>query len=135
TFAPSNRVRNKKIEANFSRELFNGLYFKSKLLFSDRKSIDSLKYPSWISYFGNFQQTQTFEAYRILLTTVELEYHFRQKFYIRKNRKVILGSPWPVINFVYKKGIPSVFGAQANFDFLELQIKDELKFNSLGNSE
>jgi hypothetical protein len=135
TFAPSNRVRNKKIEATFSREIINGLYLKTKVLFSDRQSIDSLKYPSWISLFGNFQQAQTFEAYRILLGTVELEYHFRQKFYIRKNRKVVLGSPWPILNLVYKKGIPTVFGAQANFDFLELQIKDELKFNSFGNSE
>jgi hypothetical protein len=135
TFAPSNRVRNKKMEVNFSRELVNGLYLKSKVLFSDRKSIDSLKYPSWISYFGNFQQAQTFNPYRIFLTTVELEYHFRQKYYIRKNKKVVLGSPWPIVNLVYKKGIPSLFGAQANFDFLELQLKDEIKLNSFGNAE
>lgn len=89
-------------------------------MFSDRQSLDSLKYPSWISFFGNFQQAQTFEAYRILLGTKELEYQFRQKFYIRKNRKIVLDSPWSVVNLTYRKGIPSVFGTQANFDFLEL---------------
>lgn len=135
TFAPSNRVRNKKFEITYSQEITNGLYLKSKVLFSDRQSLDSLKYPSWISFFGDFQQAQTFDPYRILLGTIELEYHFRQKFYIRRNRKVVLGSPWPVLNLVYRKGIPSVFGAQANFDFLELQVRDELKFNSFGNSE
>ena len=135
TFAPSNRVRNKKISASFSRELINGLYLKSNILFSDRQSIDSLKYPSWISYFGNFQQAQTFEPYRIFLTTIDLEYHFRQKYFIRKNRKYVLGSPWPIINLTYKKGIPSFFGSQSNFDFAEFQVRDELNFKSFGNSD
>lgn len=135
TFAPSNRVRNKKISASFSRELINGLYLKSSILFSDRQSIDSLKYPSWISFFGNFQQAQNFDPYRIFLTTIDLEYHFRQKYFIRKNRKYVLGSPWPIVNLTYKKGIPSIIGSQSNFDFVEFQIRDELNFKSFGNSD
>lgn len=135
TFAPSNRVRNKKISASFSRELINGLYLKSSILFSDRQSIDSLKYPTWISFFGNFQQAQNFDPYRIFLTTIDLEYHFRQKYFIRKNRKYVLGSPWPIVNLTYKKGIPSIIGSQSNFDFVEFQIRDELNFKSFGNSD
>lgn len=135
TFAPSNRVRNKKVSAFYSRELVNGLYLKASVLFSDRKSIDSLKYPSWISIFGNFQQPQSFDPYRILLTTIDLEYHFRQKYFIRRNRKVVLGSSWPILNLNYRKGIPGFFGSQSNFDVVELKLRDELKFNSFGNSE
>lgn len=134
-FAPANRVRNKKMQVNYSQELLNGLYLKASVLFSDRKSIDSLKYPSWVNLFGGFQQPQTFDPYRILLTTIDLEYHFRQKYYIRNKRKIVLGSPWPVVNLTYKRGIPSIFAAQANFDFLELQVRDDIKLNSFGTTQ
>jgi hypothetical protein len=133
--APANRVRNKKVSINFRRELINGLYINSNLLFSDRKSIDSLKYPSWASLFGNFQTPQSFDPYRILLASFDFEYHFRQKYSIRKNKKIIIGSPWPVINLRYKKSLPNFFQSDADFDFVELKISDEIKLNSFGNAE
>lgn len=135
TLSPSNRVRNKKAEINYSMEIFNGMYMRSSLLFSDRQSIDSLKYPSWVEVFGKFQTPQSFNPYRILLLDFEFEYHFRQKYIIRKKKKIVLGSPWPVLTFHYKKGLPNIFAAQANFDFVELKIHDEIKLNSFGNAE
>jgi hypothetical protein len=135
TFAPANRVRNKKLDLGYSRELINGLYLRSNVLYSDRQSIDSLKYPDWLNVFGTFQTPQPFDAYRILLATVDFEYHFRQKYIIRKNRKVVLGSPWPILNVQYKKGVPNVFGAQSNFDYLEVRVRDEIKLNSFGKAE
>ncbi|MBI1838219.1 MAG: carboxypeptidase-like regulatory domain-containing protein [Flavobacteriia bacterium] len=135
TLAPSNRVRNQKMEVRFSRELMNGLYFRSSFLYSDRSSIDSMKYPSWVQVFGKFQQPQSFEGYKIFMPTLELEYHIRQKFMIRKGKKYVLGSPWPTFNLMYKKGIPNVFATQSNFDFIEFKITDEIKLNSFGNAE
>lgn len=134
-FAPANRVRNKRFEVNFSREITNGLYLKSSLLFSDRTSIDSLKYPSWIELFGKFKTSQSFDPYRILLLTLDFEYHFRQKYVIRKKRKIVLGSPWPVLNLQYKKSLPDIFATDANFDFIEFRVTDEIKLNSFGQTD
>lgn len=135
TFAPGNRVRNKKFEVSHRHEVFNGLYMNVNVLYSNRQSIDSLKYPSWISEFGMFSKPQSFEGYKILLTTIDLEYHFKQKYIIRKNKKIVLGSPWPVLNLQYKKGLPNVFSTQADFDYLELRANDEITLNTLGVSE
>jgi hypothetical protein len=135
TFAPGNRVRNKKFEVSHRHEVFNGLYMNVNVLYSNRQSIDSLKYPSWISEFGMFAKPQSFEGYKILLTTIDLEYHFKQKYIIRKNKKIVLGSPWPVLNLQYKKGLPNVFSTQADFDYLELRANDEITLNTLGVSE
>lgn len=135
TLAPANRVRNQKIEVNYGMELLNGLYLKSSIHYSDRQSIDGVKYPSWVEVFGDFQTPQTFQRYKILLTTIDLEYHFKQKYMIRKKKKIVYGSPWPTLNFQYKKGIPGFLSSQANFDFVEFRIHDEIKLNSLGNSE
>lgn len=135
TLAPSNRVRNQKIELRYSQELINGLYMKTSLLYSDRKSIDNLTYPDWVSVFGKFQNPQSFDRYKILLTTFEFEYVIRQKYKIQKNRKYVYPSIWPKINLVYKKGIPNIFSTEANFDFVELRISDEIKLNSFGSSQ
>ncbi len=135
TFAPGNRVRNKKFELSHRHEVFNGLYMNVNVLYSNRQSIDSLKYPSWISEFGMFAKPQSFEGYKILLTTIDLEYHFKQKYIIRKNKKIVLGSPWPVLNLQYKKGLPNVLSTQADFDYLELRANDEITLNTLGVSE
>jgi hypothetical protein len=135
SLAPSNRVRNQKAELRFSRELINGLYLESRLLYSDRRSIDDLIYPGWVSTFGKFQIPQSFDRYKIVMTTFEFEYVIRQKYMIRRNRKYVYPSIWPRINLTYKKAIPRVLSAEANFDFLELKITDDIKFNSLGISQ
>jgi hypothetical protein len=135
TFAPGNRVRNKKFEVSHRHEVINGLYLKAGIQYSNRQSIDSLKYPDWFSDFGIFSKPQSFEGYKIFMTTINMEYHFKQKYLIRKNKKQVLGSPWPVLYLDYKKGIPRIFGAQSNFDYLELRAHDEIKLNTLGVSE
>jgi hypothetical protein len=134
TLAPSNRVRNRKIALEYSRELINGLYFKGDLLYSLRESIENLEYPDWVSYFGEFQKPQSFDTYRILFATFNFEYHLRQKYSIRKNKKIVIGSPWPILNLRYKKGIPGFFDSEADFDQLEFELRDEIKLNSFGNA-
>lgn len=135
SIAPANRVRNQKLELNFSRELVNGLYFKSIFHYSDRQSIDNLDYPEWVQVFGDFQTPQPFERYKIFLTTFDFEYHFRQRYIIKKGRKIVLGSPWPVINFQYRKAFPKILATDAQFDFAELRVYDEINFKQFGKSE
>ncbi len=135
TLAPANRVRNQKFEINYRQEYFNGFYAKTTLHYSDRQSIDNLEYPEWVEIFGMFQNPQPFERYKILLATIDIEYHFRQRYIIKNGQKYVLGSPWPTINFQYKKAIPSIFDAEAQFDFVELKVHDEIDFKRYGKSE
>jgi hypothetical protein len=135
TFAPGNRVRNKKFEISHRMELFNGLYGKLGVEFSDRTSITNLEQPKWDTLFGIFADPIPFDPYRILLANVDLEYHFRQKYMIRKGKKIVLGSPYPTLFFKYKRGIPNVFNSQSNFDFVEFRIHDDVQLNTFGTSE
>jgi hypothetical protein len=135
TFAPANRVRNRKFELYHRMELLNGLYFKSGIFYSNRSSIDNIEYPSWVDAFGFFSKPEPFEGYKIFMTDIEFSYHFRQKYMLKGNKKIIIGSQWPVVSLQYKKGWPTIFGGQSNFDFMELRLTDEINLNSLGNSE
>ena len=137
TFSPGNRVRNQKFDLSHRSEIINGLYLKVGTSYSNRQSIDSLQYPSWASFenFGFFAKPLPFEGYKIFMTTIDFEYHFRQKYIMRKNKKILLGTPWPVLNLQYKKGYPDLFGTQSNFDYLEFRVDDVIKLNTFGNTE
>lgn len=135
-FIPTNRISNKRFEFNFSRELINGLYMSTELLYSDRNSIENINYPPWIDSLPPeiFQPPMAFDRYKIFLLTAEFEYQFRQKYTIRKGRKIVYGSPWPRINFIYKKAIPNFFESEADFDFAELTVTDDINLNSFGTT-
>ena len=135
--APTNRINNQRFEFNFSRELINGLYLKTELLYSDRKSIENIDYPAWIDSLPSqfTQKPFAFNRYKIFLFTSEFEYHFRQKYTIRNGRKMVYGSPWPVIKLTYKKAVPNLFQSEANFDYAEVMVMDDINFNSFGTSK
>lgn len=135
TFAPANRVRNQKFEVSHAFEVVNGLYLKTGIFYSKRGSISGIKYPSWVDLFGNFATPSEFEDYNVLVSEIGLEYHFRQKYLIQRKQKIITSDKWPVVNLTYKKGIPGLLGGQANFDFAELRVRDNIYLGTLGNSE
>jgi Family of unknown function (DUF5686)/CarboxypepD_reg-like domain len=137
TIAPTNRVRNQKLEVGYRREIMNGLYGQLKMEYSDRQSIENIDFPAWDSIFKGITviDPPPFDRYKIFMPTLDLEYHFRQKYIIRRGRKIVLGSPYPVVFFMYKRGIPNIFEAQSNFDFMQFRVTDEIKLNTLGEAE
>jgi hypothetical protein len=133
TWGPGNRVRNQKFEVSHRFEVLNGLYLENSFLFSNRISISSMKYPAWVDGFGTFAKPKPFEGYRVSLLTTELEYHFQQKYLIKDKRKIVLGSKWPTIAAKLNIGIPSLFGGQSNFGYLECRVSDERKIRTFGD--
>ena len=138
-FIPKNKVRNQKIEINFSREIANGLYLKTSALYSDRKSIDNIQFPGWIKIYDtlnlNPQQIFSFDRYKVLLLTFDFEYHIKSKYMIKKGKKIVYGSPWPTFYLTYKKGVPTLFNSTSNFDFVQFRMQDDIKLKSLGVSQ
>jgi hypothetical protein len=132
TFGPGNRVRNQKISVAFRRELVNGLFVKAEYLFSNRTSITGITYPSWVDAFGTFSKPIPFEEYTVSIFTLDFEYKHRQKFLIKDNQKIILGSKWPSLFITYKAGVPNLLNSQANFSFLEFRTSDSRKIKTFG---
>ncbi len=133
TWGPGNRVRNQKLELSHRMELVNGLYLENTFAHSNRTSILGIQYPTWVDGFGTFAKPTPFEGYKISLLTTELEYHHQQKYLIKDKRKVVLGSKWPVVAAKLNTGIPSLFGGQSNFSYLEFRISDERKLRTFGD--
>ncbi len=135
SFAPANRVRNKKVSLSHSREIINGLYGKIGVSYSDRQSVANLINPSWNNVFGNFAVAAPFDGYTIFMSNLSLEYHFRQKYLLKKDRKIIIGSAFPILSLEYKKAYPKFLGGQSDFDYLELELTDKINLKQFGQSE
>lgn len=130
----TNRVNNKKFEINYSREILNGLYVKTLLNYSDKKSIENIINPPWLDtilqYAGMVKQS--FDPYKMVSATFDFEYHIRQKYMIRDNKKKVFPSLWPTLFVTYKKSIPGILGSTSDFDFFEFKVEENLKLNTFG---
>ncbi|MCR9171374.1 MAG: DUF5686 and carboxypeptidase regulatory-like domain-containing protein [bacterium] len=135
TLGPANRVRNQKLVIEHELEVLNGLYLATNILYSRRRSIDSLSFPEWTDIFGNFQQPQEFQDYNTFMTEIEFAYYFQQRYIIKNGKKYITSNKWPRMSFLYRKGYPNIFEAQSDFDYLELGIHDRIDLKGLGQSE
>lgn len=135
TLGPANRVRNQRFSVEHEFEVVNGLYLATNFLYSNRRSIDSLDFPSWNEVFGNFQQPTPFEDYSTFMTEIEFAYYFQQRYIIKKGKKYITSNKWPRLSLLYRKGYPNIFQAQSDFDYLELGIHDRIDLKGLGQSE
>ena len=65
-----------------------------------------------------------------LIAELKFDIHFKQKYYTRPHEKVIIGSKFPSLEILYRKGMNEV-----DFDFVEATIKDDVKIGLLGLSE
>ncbi|MCI5058594.1 MAG: DUF5686 and carboxypeptidase regulatory-like domain-containing protein [Flavobacteriales bacterium] len=133
TFSRSNYVRKRFGLIRQKIELFNGLYTLLEFQFSDRNSIEDIELANWSNdVFGSLNTPIAFERYKISELTFELLYRFNQKYIIKKNKKVIIGTDFPELRFKYRKGLPGLFGSEVNFDYLELKASDFSKLRRMG---
>jgi len=137
-FSRSNYVRKQHIQTAYRTELLNGLYGEMKLEYCLQTPIDNLDLESDI-----FNSTDSileltplgFEPYRKFESRIQLTWLPFQKFYYKKNKKVVLGTKFPTVNFIYRKGVPKIFQNEVNFDYLELGVNDEFTIPHLGKSK
>jgi hypothetical protein len=133
TFSRSNYVRKRFISIYQRTELVNGLFAKLKFDYSDRNSIEDIDLANWSNdVFGSINTPISFERYKISEITFELLYRINQKYMIKGNKKVIVGTDYPEIRFKYRKGVPNLFGSEVNFDFVELMASDFTELRRMG---
>ena len=84
----------------------------------------------------NYQKgdTEGFVNYGLSIAGIEMQYRHRQRFIMKKNRKLLLGSKYPTLTLEYRRGIPNWFGSNVNYNLLRLQAFDDIQWPRLGYS-
>lgn len=140
-FSGTNSVRNRYVGIAHRRELVNGLYGRVKFSYSLRQSVEGMSMGPILDYlqandtiFNFFNEPVDFPEYRVALFEIKFQYRIKQKYIIKKNEKLIIGTEYPELEFTFRQGIPKLFGSEVSFNLVEFKISDDMSLGNFGVS-
>lgn len=134
-FGPGNQVENTYLELSQRLELVNGLYGRLSYKFSERVSASDIPlapWQQWLSDTLDWPPPVSYPTYTVSIFELELLYRFKQKYILKKGKKIIVGTEYPELRLRYKKGVPGMFGSDVNFNYIEIGASDEVVFATYG---
>ncbi len=138
------------ISAGYRRELSNGIMFNGSLSFANRTQMYNNSY-NHIFKAKNREYTSNnplapigtpaddrsilFPQHQALTLNTSVKFTFDQKFITRPTGKVYLPSAYPTLTVNYRKAFSGILGADANYDFVSLDIsQDKVRMGLIGYS-
>lgn len=131
-----NYVRKTFIGLSQRYELVNGLYGRLSFDYSTRRDISGVEQAPWAIKLGdalNWEKIEPYDTYTVSIFELQLLYRFKQKYILKGNKKMVVGTAFPELRFTFKKGVPSLFGSDVDFNFLELGASDKVNFGTFGD--
>lgn len=134
-FARSNFIRKQFVETYHRYEWFNGFYTRLGFEYSTRSSIQGLQFAQWTNdLFGARNEPAPFDTYTVAQIGIEVLIRPFQRYYLKGRQKIVLSSKWPDFRFIFKQGVPDLFGSDVQFSKYEFVVDDMLRFGVLGES-
>jgi hypothetical protein len=119
-----------------SIELYNGLWMSNWAEMSIRKSVSNYKINALSdSLLGNVLTNNKifeFESYNALYNNIKIEYTPFQKYLHEPKQKIILGSKYPTIYCLWRKGINGLLKSQLDFDYIEFGLYQKKLIGTAG---
>jgi len=124
------------IQAGWGTDIMNGLSVSAGVGFSGRFPVINHSHYTFIdlknrSYTANVPPVPGLEAWQLDKSNaatgkIELSFTPRQHYRIRNNLKQPASSKFPTFRLLYEKGTDRLFDSDVNFDFLSLNIRQQM---------
>lgn len=125
---------------NFSKRYENGLRFSVNALYEDRIPLENTTdfvifkkdSANWMPNYPYEKIPAQFTPHQAFILSVDISIKPGQRYIQYPNRKMSLGSNYPIFSLHYSKGFKNIFGSDANFDKWRLSINDDKNFKLAG---
>lgn len=132
---PSNYILLDAVRATHAIEIANGLRIHTSFDWNDRRPITTYDVGSFLGdVVEDDDSPMDFERYQAFITTNTLSFTPGQRYMREPNRKVILGSKWPTLSLMHRRGWDKTFGSDIRFDYLEASLEQEIILGPIGNT-
>lgn len=130
---------------NYKNEITNGININATLEYSKRSAIvNHTNYT--LNDIGNREYSSNnplnqsndepaFDKNQSLSAGIDIKFRIRQKYISRPEEKIIIGSAYPTLLFIYKKGFSNLFGSDVNYNLIMAGVEDEIDFGLLGSAK
>jgi hypothetical protein len=126
-------------QVSFYKQLDNGLRFRAQVLYEDRLPVQNTTDFSFFRRDGTFLPNHPYELAGIpfdrnqaLVAGIAVSWQPGQRYIQYPTYKMPLGSKMPTFELEYNKGIPGVFGSDADFDKWKVSVADKMNFKLKG---
>lgn len=123
------------LTAGTSREITTGLQGNMSLEYAENKNLVNNTRFRFFEYedrsftsnnpFTPTEETLLFPDYKALTASATLTYNIGRRYITRPEGKFYQESKYPQLQLSYRKGIRNVFGSDADYDLLNLEISQE----------
>ncbi|MBI1305629.1 MAG: hypothetical protein GC181_03330 [Bacteroidetes bacterium] len=134
TLSPSNYSDNVGYSFGYGRELFNGFLLTSNVQYNLFRPYKGKTLEALWDNFPLFANPKDFKPFEELVLDLTARITFRQHYEIKPDRKVILGTRYPVVFIYYSKGIKPFLKSDVNFDKLEIRSDYDKRIARMGIS-
>lgn len=133
---PSNYTLRDALRLRHDIEIVNGLRIYSTFSWNDRRPITGYDVGSFVdNIVDDGDDIIDFERYQAFISTNVLSYTPGQRYMREPDRKVILGSKWPTISLLHRRGWDQTLGSDIRFDYVEAALEQEIILGALGNTK
>jgi len=115
-------------------ELFNGFFLTTTIKQSDRQPITDYQFGTLMDNFIDNNVPTDFTPFQSFIGNATISYTFGQKYIREPKRKVILGSKFPTVSFIYEKGFLDAFSSDVNYDYIQFNVEQQIKVGTMGSS-
>ncbi|WP_431209714.1 DUF5686 family protein [Puia sp. P3] len=127
-------------QLGWAKVLDNGLRLRVSGLYEDRLPLDNTTDYTWAKssntkFTPNYPVEKlgsNFLRHRAVVTNVGITWQPGQRYVEFPERKVAIGSRYPVFSLSYQKGWSGVLGSDVNFDKWRFSVSDDMNFRLAG---